>query len=175
MSQSHLDARREQILDAARDLFAARGFAHTSMPDIVEKSGLSVGAIYRYFTGKDEIVRAICEQGAQSLPGELTAPAIRAFLEEVQTLSKQRGHAQLVAQIYAEAAVSPDVAGIVRTQLDEVRARLAALVPERDAADARRMAVAFAALCQGYSLQMAVGVDVDVDAATAALLAASRL
>jgi hypothetical protein len=66
VGQAHLDARRQQIVDAARARFAAHGFARTSMADIVAESGLSIGAIYRY-SSKDRQVpspatphRALC-------------------------------------------------------------------------------------------------------------------
>lgn len=170
VSQAHLDARRDQILDAARALFAAQGFARTSMPDIMRKSGLSVGAIYRYFTSKDEIIRAICAEGTQALPSELTASAIRTFLESMQALSNRDGHARLVAQIYAEAALSDDLAALVRGQLDELREQIAGLLTDREAEDARRISGAFVALCQGYSQQMAVKIDVNTDDAVATLL-----
>src|ERR1700710_454706 len=82
VSQAHLDARRQQIVDAARARFAGHGFARTSMADIVEESGLSNGAIYRYFTSKDEIVIAVCEQASDALPKALTAAAVGAFLQQ---------------------------------------------------------------------------------------------
>src|SRR3954462_1611376 len=98
VTQAHLDARRQQILDAARARFATHGFARTSMTDLVEASGLSVGAIYRYFKGKDEIVAAICEQSDQALPTELTAGSTREFLEHIRTMAREEDHARLVAQ-----------------------------------------------------------------------------
>jgi AcrR family transcriptional regulator len=72
---AHLDARRQQILDAARARFASHGFARTSVAGIVTGSGLSNGAIYRYFTSKDEIVVAVCEQAGDAFPAALTAEA----------------------------------------------------------------------------------------------------
>ena len=113
VSQAHLDARRQQILDAARARFASHGFAHTSMADIVTESGLSNGAIYRYFTSKDEIVIAVCEQAAEALPQALTAETVDGFLQHVRTMAREKDHARLVAQIYAEAAVSPDRKSVV--------------------------------------------------------------
>ena len=139
------------------------------MPDITRKTGLSVGAIYRYFASKDEIVKAICAEGTQALPAELTAPAIRTFLDSMQRLSKRDGHARLVAQIYAEASLSDDLAALVRGQLDELRTKIAGLLIDREEEDARRISGAFVALCQGYSQQMAVKNDVDLDDAVAAL------
>ena len=68
VDQAHLDARRQQIVDAARVRFTTHGFAGTSMTDIVAESGLSTGAIYRYFASKDEIIVEVCEQGSDALP-----------------------------------------------------------------------------------------------------------
>ncbi|MGP3769825.1 TetR/AcrR family transcriptional regulator [Streptomyces sp. SDT5-1] len=171
VSQAHLDARRQQIVDAARARFAEVGFARTSMPDIVRASGLSTGAIYRYFKSKDEIVTAICEQSGQAFPAELSAEAVRDFLQHIRTLAREEGHARLVAQIYAEAAVSPSLAALVDRQLGELRAAVVALLPDRSPADAYRIAEAFVALCQGYSQQLAVREDVDPAPFVAALVA----
>jgi AcrR family transcriptional regulator len=129
VGQAHLDARRQQIVDAARTRFAGHGFARTSMADIVAESGLSIGAIYRYFTSKDEIVIAVCEQAKDTFPTELTAEAVSRFLEHVRTLAREKDHARLTAQIYAEAAISPALATIVTQQLAVLRAAVADLVP----------------------------------------------
>jgi TetR/AcrR family transcriptional regulator, transcriptional repressor of aconitase len=171
VSQAHLDARRRQILDAARTRFASHGFAHTSMADIVTESGLSNGAIYRYFTSKDEIVIAVCEQAGAALPQALTAETVNGFLEHVRALERETGHARLVAQIYAEAAVSPPLAAVVQQQLAAMRAAVAASVPDHRRRDAEQIAEAFVALCGSYSQQLAVRGDVNPAPFTAALMA----
>ncbi|WP_037370803.1 TetR/AcrR family transcriptional regulator [Amycolatopsis orientalis] len=171
VTQAHLDARRQQIIDAARARFATHGFARTSMADLVEASGLSTGAIYRYFKGKDQIVAAICEQAGQALPTELTARSVRDFLEHIRTLAREEDHARLVTQIYAEAAVSEPLAALVRQQLDELRAAVAALLPDREQAEAARTAEAFVALCDGYRQQLAVRGDLDPAPFAAAIMA----
>ncbi|MFJ9174440.1 TetR/AcrR family transcriptional regulator [Streptomyces sp. NPDC102360] len=174
VSQAHLDARRQQIIDAARARFATDGFARTSMPDIVRASRLSTGAIYRYFKGKDEIVAAICEQSGQAFPAELTAGAIQDFLDHIRTLAREEGHARLVAQIYAEAAVSANLASLVARQLKELRQAVVALLPDHEPAHADRIAEAFVALCQAYSQQLAVRDDVDPAPFAAALVAITQ-
>lgn len=161
VSQAHLDARRQQILDAARSRFATHGFARTSMTDLVEASGLSIGAIYRYFTSKDEIIAAICNQVSQTLPDELTAAAIGDFLEHIRASARRDDHARLIAQIYAEAATSPPLAALVQRQLDDLRRSVAELMPDRDPIQAQQIAEAFVALCQGYSQQLAIRGDLD--------------
>lgn len=172
VAQAHLDARRQQIIDAARARFAAHGFARTSMADIVAESGLSNGAIYRYFTSKDEIVIAVCRQAGDALPTALTAEAVNGFLEHVRVLAREKGHARLVAQIYAEAALSPALAAVVQQQLAALRATVAGLIPgDRAPAEDAAIAEAFVAVCGGYSEQLAVRGDVDPAPYTRALMA----
>ncbi|MGW4680802.1 TetR/AcrR family transcriptional regulator [Micromonospora taraxaci] len=171
VTQAHLDARRQQIVDAARARFASHGFARTSMADIVAESGLSNGAIYRYFTSKDEIVIAVCEQGTEALPRALTADAVAGFLEHVRTLARDTDQARLVAQIYAEAAVSPPLAAVVQQQLAAMRAAVAELVPARRREHAGQIAEAFVALCVSYSQQLAIRGDLEPAPYIAALMA----
>lgn len=170
VSQAHLDARRQQIVDAARIRFASHGFARTSMPDLVAASGLSIGAIYRYFTSKDEIIAAICEQAGEVFLTELTPEAVHASFEQVRAMAHEHGHARLVAQIYAEAAISPPLAAIVEQQLAALRNRVAGLLTDRTEQDARQIAEAFVAVGIGYSQQLAVRGDLDPAPFTAAVM-----
>jgi AcrR family transcriptional regulator len=171
VSQAHLDARRRQIVDAARACFASHGFSRTSMADIVSESGLSNGAIYRYFTSKDEIVIAVCEQSTEALPKELTAPAIGRFLEYVRARARETDHARLVAQIYAEAAVSPPLATVVQKQLAATRDAITKLVPPARHRNAVQIAEGFVAVCSSYSQQLAIRGDLDPTPFAAALMA----
>jgi len=171
VAQAHLDARRQQIVDAARARFASHGFAGTSMADIVTESGLSNGAIYRYFPSKDDIVIAVCEQASDALPTALTVEAVNGFLEHARALSRETGHAKLVAQIYAEAAVIPALAVIVQQQLAAMRAAVTDLIPNRQNTDAAQIAEAFVAVCSGYSQQLAIRGDLDPAPFTRALMA----
>jgi TetR/AcrR family transcriptional regulator, transcriptional repressor of aconitase len=171
VDQEHLDARRQQIVDAARDRFASQGFARTSMADIVSESGLSVGAIYRYFTSKDEIVIAVCEQASDALPHELTLESVSGFLEHVRVLAREKGHARLIAQIYAEAAVSPALSTIVEQQLAAMRAAVADLIADDRSGDAEAIAEAFVAVSSAYSQQLAIRGDLDPAPFTRALMA----
>lgn len=50
------------IIDAAYDLVVTQGYAATSMRQIADKAGLSLGAIYNHFSSKDEVFRAILEE-----------------------------------------------------------------------------------------------------------------
>lgn len=65
------EARRAEILAAARRCFARDGFHPTSMPDIAREAGLSTGAFYRYFTSKDDVVLEVAGQAFTILTGRL--------------------------------------------------------------------------------------------------------
>jgi len=60
VSDAHIEARRQQILEAARACFARQGFHQTSIQDICREAELSPGAVYRYFPSKDHIIAATC-------------------------------------------------------------------------------------------------------------------
>jgi AcrR family transcriptional regulator len=56
------EERRDQILDAASDVFTEKGFQKSRMDDIAQESQLSKGALYWYFKSKDDIVIGIFER-----------------------------------------------------------------------------------------------------------------
>lgn len=53
---------RERILAAALGLFRARGFEAATMRDVAAEAGMSLGAAYHYFAGKEAIVLAYYER-----------------------------------------------------------------------------------------------------------------
>ena len=59
LRQQFFEARRDQILDAATEVFAAKGFHRATIQDIADVAGLSHGAIYNYFDSKDELLMGV--------------------------------------------------------------------------------------------------------------------
>ncbi len=57
ISAAHEQEVRDRILEAAARVFAEKGYHSSTIADVVRESGLSVGAIYTYFSGKDELIR----------------------------------------------------------------------------------------------------------------------
>lgn len=51
--------RREEILDAARRVFAERGFRGTTIADIAEAAGIALGTVYLYFPSKEDVFAAL--------------------------------------------------------------------------------------------------------------------
>jgi AcrR family transcriptional regulator len=85
------EARKQQILDAARELFFLRGFDGTTIEEIADRTELSKGAIYLYFPSKEEIYVSITNEGAQILH-EMLRDAVAADLP-ADTLLRRLGQA----------------------------------------------------------------------------------
>ena len=69
------DARREQILQTAVNLFSQRGFKGTTTKEIARSAGVSEAMVFRHFASKDELYKAIldnkgCEDGVKRFPWE---------------------------------------------------------------------------------------------------------
>ncbi|HET6737736.1 MAG TPA: TetR/AcrR family transcriptional regulator [Kribbella sp.] len=69
LTEARRVARRTEIVAAARRCFARDGFHQTSMANIAAEAGLSVGAAYRHFAGKEDLVLEISGQAFQALFG----------------------------------------------------------------------------------------------------------
>lgn len=69
------EARREQVLEAARACLQDSGLEAVSMEMIIDRSGLSTGAVYGYFKGKDEIINAVVTEGTAAMAEDL-APVL---------------------------------------------------------------------------------------------------
>ena len=97
-------SRREQICDAALELFLEKGFASTTIRDICARSGVNQASIYDYIANKNDILRRLLNQvwfrqDVKTLPEILEDTSIP--LEEVfigyfrETWSKKRNGALL--------------------------------------------------------------------------------
>jgi AcrR family transcriptional regulator len=180
VSQEHLDARRRQILDGAALCFARNGFHATSMQDVLKEVGLSAGAVYRYFSGKEELIAAIVgevldevggvfERAAGQSPPPLPDEMIPRLLTRLKELKPGVVHEgewifpRLIVQVWAETLRDEALAAAFHVGYDRVRAawakvvdgyKAADLIPEDVDADA--MARVMIALAQGFAAQMAV-------------------
>ena len=61
------DVRREQILDAATQVFLARGIADSTMADVAETAGIAKGTVYLYFDSKDALVTTLQSRYADTM------------------------------------------------------------------------------------------------------------
>ncbi|HVQ18594.1 MAG TPA: TetR/AcrR family transcriptional regulator [Actinomycetes bacterium] len=79
-------ARREQLLQVGRSLFAERGFEATSVEEIASKAGVSKPVVYEHFGGKEGLYAVIVDREMQKLlgmiEGALTGDHPRRLLEQ---------------------------------------------------------------------------------------------
>ena len=121
ISAAHEQQVRQRIIDAAAHVFAEKGFRRATIADVVQRSGLSVGAIYTHFTGKDALFLQSCDlisgQGLEEL-GIRLAPlttsadkllaATTYYVETIDQFEGAPGQVGLV-RAWAEAPDEPDV------------------------------------------------------------------
>jgi AcrR family transcriptional regulator len=69
------EARRQQVLEAARACLQEHGLEAVSMEMIIARSGLSTGAVYGYFKGKEQIINAVIRDGTAAMAEDL-APVV---------------------------------------------------------------------------------------------------
>jgi AcrR family transcriptional regulator len=186
VSQEHRDARRDQILTAAKRCFLREGFQATSMQDLFAESGLSAGSFYRYFANKEDIILAIAEQNltmVTALIREVTAggperglgETLAGVLDTVQARNREDQLAATAILTWAEALRSPalhasftDLMGRMRTDLAEVVAAQQAAGALPKDADATALAKLFMAVVPGALVQLALFGEQDLGGVTAA-------
>lgn len=132
VSPAHEQEVKDRIVNAAARVFGTKGYHSSTIADVVQESGLSVGAIYTYFAGKDELFRQSCDliaargldELAERLVGVTTTAermrvAIGLYIETIDEYTGAPGQISLV-QAWAEAEREPSV----RSMLAARRERL---------------------------------------------------
>jgi AcrR family transcriptional regulator len=70
------EATRRALLDAARALFASKGFADTPTEEIVARAGVTRGALYHHFKDKIALFRAVVEEMEQEVTAKVAEAAM---------------------------------------------------------------------------------------------------
>ena len=99
------DATRTALVAVARRLFTERGYAATSTNEIVERAGVTRGALYHHFSTKDELFRAVFEQ----LEDEVTKRVAEEALRGGDPLEQLR----LGSRAYLDVCLDPAVQRVV--------------------------------------------------------------
>jgi AcrR family transcriptional regulator len=131
-------ARREHLLAAAARCVAREGFHKTTMAHVIAESGMSAGAVYGYFSGKHELIRAIADSVLGDMSDRLSAlaerepavtplEALEVALGRIDELLAADGDGggdlpRVAVQAWAEAGRDERVAAIVRDRLTQLRA-----------------------------------------------------
>jgi len=80
------EATRKALVDVARRLFAKRGYADVGTEEIVRRAGVTRGALYHHFSGKEDLFRAVAEQVEE----EITRKSAEAALAHQDPWEQQR-------------------------------------------------------------------------------------
>ena len=113
------DARPEEIISAALEVFAERGFASTKLEEVARRAGVTKGTIYLYFENKEALFKAIVRgtivpviAKGEELAESFTGSARELFEKLVREYWRLVGETSLAAVprlMIAEAANFPEL------------------------------------------------------------------
>ena len=119
--------RPDEVLDAALRLFVRNGFAATKVEDIATDAGLSKGAVYRYFSSKEEIFESLVKRALApiaerssliaSTSGQDPALLLKAILTMIITKMAEPKTVALPRLVLMEASKFPALAEAYRRQV----------------------------------------------------------
>jgi AcrR family transcriptional regulator len=186
-------ARREQVLEAARACLQEHGLEAVSMEMIIARSGLSTGAVYGYFKGKDDIISAVVTEGTAALGRQLVPilkdPEPRPLPELMEQLlrtiadfgqDKHDGIDRLLVALHgwSHSQSDPGLQAATRAAYRSQRELLAGMARRWQAAgtldpgaDPEGVAQLLQSVILGFAAQRALAGDADVQAHASALQA----
>jgi AcrR family transcriptional regulator len=102
----YADATRRALVEAARGLFAERGYASTSIDLVAETARVTKGAVYHHFKNKTELFYAVCEA---------VETDVVAMIAQVDIAGRQNPYEALVTGIdrYLDVCLEPEVQRIL--------------------------------------------------------------
>ena len=135
------DARPEEIITAALEVFADRGFAATKLEEIARRAGVTKGTIYLYFENKEALFKALIRQTivpviaqgealAQSFTGS-ARELVERLVREYWRLVGETSLAGIPKLMIAEAGNFPELARFYYEEVVTRGHRLMAGVIER--------------------------------------------
>jgi AcrR family transcriptional regulator len=99
------EATRKALVDVGRKLFAKRGYADVGTEEIVRRAGVTRGALYHHFSGKEDLFRAVAEQVEE----EMTRKSAEAALAHQDPWEQQRAG----WEAFLDACLDPAVQRII--------------------------------------------------------------
>ncbi|MFL6090622.1 MAG: TetR/AcrR family transcriptional regulator [Aeromicrobium sp.] len=170
---------REKLIEVARDLFIADGYAATSLDKVAEAAGFSKGAVYSNFSGKEEL----CMEVLDAIHADLLLGVVEAFTAEtdfdgrIEAFTRwarlQLGNplvTALEAEFSAAARQSPYLAEQLRNRHRAITAEISRLLRKvveeagyEVAFDPDKAAVAVLSLGIGVGAMRSLDAKLDVD------------
>ncbi|AND40490.1 MULTISPECIES: TetR/AcrR family transcriptional regulator [Cytobacillus] len=99
------EERRNEILDAADELFGQKGFDGTSTNDILEKVGIARGTLYYHFKSKEDIMDSLVDRysvrllgSAQEIAADESIPVVERIIRVVISINLSGGSSQEIME-----------------------------------------------------------------------------
>ena len=119
-------ATRASILQTAAEVFAERGYAETTLSELIARSGLTKGAFYFHFTSKEQLALEVLEEkqrqwlefvSQRALAKPVAIDQLRALGPALIKLHREDPSAYSAPRLARDLARMPELAGIVRAQM----------------------------------------------------------
>jgi len=124
-----VEDRRDQIVDAAMQVFAQKGFTRATNKDIAQKAGITPGLIYYYFESKEDLLKTIIEtrspaQLMTTLPPQVFELPPEVFLRTLilraLSIIESEQLIQFVRMLLPEVVHNTEVASIVFSMIQRI-------------------------------------------------------
>ncbi|HUW03473.1 MAG TPA: TetR/AcrR family transcriptional regulator [Acidimicrobiales bacterium] len=161
---------KAQLIAAAAEVFAAKGYEGARVSDIAEAAGLSTGAVYAHYSGKaDLLLHALAARSAEAVDrtvGTDRDSVLDALERSGSHLRTRRADPLLLLEGVTAGRREPELASVLRAQVAESRAHLAERVraEQRDGSvrrGARPDAVAHLSLLLGLGALVADALELE--------------
>lgn len=168
--------RRRQIIEAALRCFRERGFHLTTLRDIAQEFGMSVGHIYNYFSSKDAIIEALVVQYTDRFLERLvrggdcskqSPEKVRRYFEELVDVYMNIDASRLAISVMNEALIKERIYEITVQESKKVRNHLLQLCEKKsnsaniDSSVIQAKILTFCAFLDGMRLAVLFNPDVD--------------
>ena len=158
------ESRKQQIMDAALELFAQEGYASCSIAQLANHTGISKGLMYNYFESKEALLVAIIEDGISEFldyfnpdhDGALTTEELTGFIRKVFSSIREN---QQFWTLYINIVIQPRVKEFLdgepfRNVMDQYGPMLMAYFKEMGFEDPALEMLTFSALIEGFGVLM---------------------
>ena len=124
-----VEDRRDQIVDAAMQVFAQKGFTRATNKDIAREAGITPGLIYYYFESKEDLLKTIIETRSPAQLMTTLSPQVfelppqiflRMLILRGLSIIESEQLIQLVRMILPEVAYNTEVAPIIFSMIQRL-------------------------------------------------------
>ncbi len=182
VTDAYLQARRDQIIEAACTSFVEKGLDKTTMPEIIRAAGLSSGAVYNYFSSKEDIIEACASKSLERNAGLMAAAEsdqnidpLVSMVRKFLPMLKEPGMVKAAGfdlDLYSESTRNPKIARILKANSDALLEQLNELVKQMQAEgrfnkklDSMAISRFLIGMVYGLIVSKIVDPETDIDAA----------